>query len=317
VSTPIPAAGTVPWRITRGTLEVALVHRPRYDDWSWAKGKLDPGEDWPVAAARETDEETGLLVGLGAPLPSARYTVLTKEGLPAEKEVRYWSARVLGGAGRLDNEIDEVAWLDAQAAYDRLDYARDRAQLLAVVRRHAEGRLDTWPLVLVRHAKAVSRSAFRGSDDTARPLDARGSARADALVPLLAAYGLTRLVTSPSLRCVDTLAPYAANARLRLRTKAGLSEEGFAAEPAKAERHLAAILARGEAAAVCSHGPVLPTLVTGLAELVDPECDGAVAAIEHLAEAADDMLEKGEALVCHVVGRGPGARVVAVERHLP
>ena len=64
-----PAAGTLPWRRRRGQLQVALVHRPKYDDWSWAKGKLDPGEEWPAAAARETHEETALEVRLGRPLP--------------------------------------------------------------------------------------------------------------------------------------------------------------------------------------------------------------------------------------------------------
>lgn len=317
MTTPIPAAGTVPWRVRQGTLQVALVHRPRYDDWSWAKGKLDPGEDWPVAAARETDEETGLEVALGVPLPPVTYTVLTKEGAPAEKAVRYWAARVVGGTGRLENEIDEVAWLDAQAAYDRLDYSRDRGQLLAVVRRHADARLDTWPLAIVRHAKAVSRSSYKGTDDTQRPLDPRGTKRAGDLVPLLAAYGLTRLVTSPSTRCTDTLAPYAASRRLPLVGKNGLSEEAFTVDPAKAEKHLAALLRRGEAAALCTHGPLLPTLVGGLTQLVDRECDNAVQMIEDLAEAADEALEKGEVLVCHMVGRGPLARVVAVERHLP
>ena len=76
--TRIPAAGTLPWRATDGSLEVALVHRPRYDDWSWAKGKLDPGEEWPVAAGRETEEETGLVVRLGPPLPESRYVVLDR-----------------------------------------------------------------------------------------------------------------------------------------------------------------------------------------------------------------------------------------------
>ncbi|HQV84172.1 MAG TPA: NUDIX domain-containing protein, partial [Ornithinibacter sp.] len=78
----IPAAGTLPWRLRDGELEVALVHRPRYDDWSWAKGKLDPGEDWAVAAVRETVEETGLVVRLGPPLPEARYTLLGRDGTP-------------------------------------------------------------------------------------------------------------------------------------------------------------------------------------------------------------------------------------------
>ena len=85
----IPAAGTLPWRVRDGHLEVALIHRPRYRDWSWPKGKLDPGEDWPVAAARETQEETGLRERLGNPLPEADYMVMAKDGTPAPKEVRY------------------------------------------------------------------------------------------------------------------------------------------------------------------------------------------------------------------------------------
>jgi ADP-ribose pyrophosphatase YjhB (NUDIX family) len=83
----------------RGELKVALVHRPRYDDWSWAKGKLDPGEEWPVAAVREVFEETGLHVRLGRPLPSAAYTVLSGSGPRVAKEVRYWAAEVVGGDG--------------------------------------------------------------------------------------------------------------------------------------------------------------------------------------------------------------------------
>jgi 8-oxo-dGTP pyrophosphatase MutT (NUDIX family) len=102
----VRAAGVLPWRRKKGRLQVALVHRPRYDDWSWAKGKLDPGEEWPVAAARETDEETGLRVALGVPLPDSRYMLLGRDGTPDEKVVRYWAARVVGGKGRLVNEID-------------------------------------------------------------------------------------------------------------------------------------------------------------------------------------------------------------------
>ncbi len=312
----IPAAGTVPWRRRDdGALEVALVHRPRYDDWSWAKGKLDPGEEWAVAAVRETDEETGLEVALGRPLPSAEYTVLTKSGTPDTKVVRYWAARVTGGHGRLLNEIDDLVWLEPQAAFDRLDYARDRDQLLAVVRAEQAGGLETWPLAVVRHAKAVPRSAWDGADDTLRPLDAAGSARAADIVPLLAAYRIRRLVTSPSARCVQTLAPYAASAGLRLRERQGLSEEGYAEDPSGAVRRLEKVLARGRSAAVCSHGPVLPDLVGALVGRVDPAEPHARAVEATLADARDDKLDKGEVLVCHLVGAGDGARIVAVERH--
>jgi phosphohistidine phosphatase SixA/ADP-ribose pyrophosphatase YjhB (NUDIX family) len=315
----VPAAGTVPWRRRRGRLEVALVHRPKYDDWSWAKGKLDPGEEWPVAAARETQEETGLRVHLGRPLPPAGYTVLDRTGEPATKRVRYWAAEVVGGQGRLVNEIDEVRWLDVVAAHDRLDYARDREQLRAVVRADAAGQLTTWPLVVVRHAKARPRRSWKRPDPE-RPLDERGQERAQALIPLLAAYGVTRLVSSSSTRCADTLRPYAAAAGLSLRLRDGLSEEGFEADPARSAHHLRRLVERGAPAAVCSHGPVIPSLLSWLEARVDPRLDGEPALStmsDMLAAAADDAMDKGEVLVCHLVGTGDDTRMVAVERHRP
>ena len=267
----------MPWRRRRGHLEVALVHRPKYDDWSWAKGKLDPGEEWPVAAARETAEETGLEVHLGMPLPAASYTVLDRTGVPATKQVRYWAAEVVGGAGKLVNEIDEVAWLDVLAAHDRLDYARDREQLRAVVRADAAGRLTTWPLVVVRHAKARPRGSWTRPDPD-RPLDQRGREQARAMTPILAAFGVSRLVSSSSLRCADTLRPYAAAAGLPLRLRDGLSEEGFAADQDRSAHHLRRVLERGTATAVCTHGPVLPNLLGRLRERVDPSADDGAAA---------------------------------------
>ncbi|QGN58925.1 NUDIX hydrolase [Nostocoides sp. HKS02] len=316
MTSPIPAAGTVPWRRRRGQLEVALVHRPKYDDWSWAKGKLDPGEQWPVAAVRETHEETSLEVTLGRPLPGAEYTVLDGTGQPATKEVRYWAAEASKPAGPLRNEIDEVRWLDVISASDRLDYARDRDQLRAVVRADKAGTLTTWPLVLVRHAHATGRGSWSG-DDQLRPLTSSGRQRAAALAPVLAAYGVTRLVSSPSLRCADTLRPYAALIGAPLRTKDGLSEEGYAADPARATHHLHRLVERGKAAAVCSHGPVLPDLLRGLFGLVNLDEPTGPATAQALRDAADCTMAKGEALVAHLAGSGDTARVVAVERHLP
>jgi 8-oxo-dGTP diphosphatase len=310
----VPAAGTVPWRRRRGNLEVALVHRPKYDDWSWAKGKLDAGEEWPVAAMRETAEETGFLVHLGMPLPAANYTVLDRNGVPATKQVRYWAAEVVGGKGRLVNEIDEVAWLDVLAAHDKLDYARDRDQLRAVVRADAAGRLTTWPLAVVRHAKARARGSWKPPDPL-RPLDDKGLAQAQAIAPLLAAYGVTRLVSSSSVRCADTLRPYAVSARIPLRLKDGLSEEGYAADPARSAQHLRRVVDRGVPTALCSHGPVLPSLLATLRQHVDESADDGPDAAAALGDAAADGMGKGEVLVCHVVGSGDEARITAVERY--
>ncbi len=293
-----------------------MVHRPKYDDWSWAKGKLDAGEDWPVAAARETLEETAPEVRLGRPLPTATYTVLDSAGVPACKEVRYWAAEVVGGDGNPSNEIDEVRWLDVASASDQLDYARDREQLRALVRSDKSGSLTTWPLALIRHARAYPRGGWRGKDQV-RPLNQAGEARADDIALLLEAYGVRRLVSSPAVRCADTLRPYALMLEVPVRLKKGLSEEGYAAAPDRASHHLRRLLERGTPAAVCSHGPVMPDLLDMLADLVDPSEPDSAAAVSALKEAAATKMGKGEVLVAHVVDSGEQARVVAVERHLP
>jgi 8-oxo-(d)GTP phosphatase len=307
----IAAAGALPWRRRRGALEIALVHRPRYDDWAWSKGKLEPGEEWPVAAVREVLEETGFHVRLGRTLPSSEYAVPDQCGRSTTKVCRYWAAEVVGGDGALRNEIDDVAWLDVPTAMTRLSYPRDHDQLGALERADHEGTLTTWPLVLVRHARSRSRTAWPNPDPL-RPLNPRGRERAQALIPILAAYGVTRVVTSPSVRCLDTVLPYAVTAGKRARLKSGLSEAGFAEQPDRAPYHLTRLLERGNAAVVCSHGPVLPVLLERLAGVAD---DGQGAQVT-LSQAAQDGMGKGEALVAHLVGTGDQARVVDVERYV-
>ena len=288
-----------------------MVHRPRYGDWAWAKGKLEPGEEWPVAAVREVFEETGFHVRLGRTLPTSEYPLTDQSGQPVTKQCRYWTAEVVGGDGTLVNEIDEVAWLDLPAAAARLSYTRDHDQLQALERAALSGRLTTWPLVIVRHAKSRSRSSWTQADPL-RPLNARGRQRAEALIPVLAAFGVNRIVTSPSVRCLDTVAPYAAATRTRARLKWALSEEGFAENPDRAGHHLTRLLERGHAAVVCSHGPVLPGLLQQLAGLAD--ANESAAAVT-LAEAARDGMGKGEALVAHLVGTGDQAVIVDLERY--
>ena len=314
----IPAAGTLPWRRNdAGALEVLLVHRPRYHDWSWAKGKLDAGEEWPVAAARETDEETSVPVRLGRPLPPATYTVLDNKGVPATKEVRYWAATPTGPGGPLSNEVDEIAWLTVREAHERLDYSRDRDQLRALVRAEQEGELETTAFVLVRHAKALSRSAFNGDDDQQRPLDDRGRERAQELVRLLGAYGIERVGSSPSLRCVDTVAPYANTLGRSVTLHPSLSEEDHHVDPVAAAEVTRAQLGKRRSRVLCGHGPVLPAMLHVLSARCSASESGRAAQVA-IDDAIDLGLAKGEAIVAHVSRSATlGPQVVAVERFLP
>ncbi|WP_228266586.1 NUDIX hydrolase [Ornithinimicrobium ciconiae] len=307
----VRASGIVPWRRKGKKLQVALVHRPRYDDWSWPKGKLERGEEWVVAAARETLEETGLRVRLGTPLPTSWYGLGTKDGRPQLKQVRYWAGTVAGGDGALEHEIDEVCWLPADEARERLTYRRDREQLDALVDAQADGLLDTWTLLVVRHAHAVGRGSWDGPDP-ARPLSPVGVRRADRIVPLLEAYQPEHLLSSPSLRCTDTMAPYATASGLGLQTRKSLSEEGFTRSPDKALTRLDQVLARGEGTALCTHGPVFPGLLRALTNLAPQGRERTM-----LTRLARQGIDKGEVLAVHLAGIGPQATVVHLERHRP
>jgi 8-oxo-(d)GTP phosphatase len=263
------AAGVVVFRPGR---EVLLVHRPKYDDWSFPKGKLDRGERAPVAAVREVAEETGLRVRLGVPLPSQRYTASERS-----KTVHYWTGRCVGdddvSGYRANTEIDRVRWVGYNDALALLTYDRDRDMLRAA----RKARRRTHAVVVLRHAAARSRRAWR-DDDTRRPLLKSGRHQAESLVPVLAAYDVTRLLSSTSVRCLDTLVPYAEATGLPLEKSRKLSEE---AATAKAVTRIVDELVEGDRSAVlCSHRPVLPMVYDALG-LEDPR------------------LEVGEMLVVH------------------
>ncbi|MFB7863684.1 NUDIX hydrolase [Streptomyces sp. NPDC056069] len=126
---PVLAAGAVLWRPAAAGegIEIALVHRPKYDDWSHPKGKLKRGETVAECALREIREETGQSCELGRRLPTVRYEA---HGRP--KEVTYWSARALGGAFTPTQEVDALLWLPPAQAGERLTQPRDR-ELLSVL----------------------------------------------------------------------------------------------------------------------------------------------------------------------------------------
>jgi len=117
----VRAAGGVIWRRTDADVEVLLVHRPKYRDWTFAKGKLDPGETFVEAARREVREETGFEVDIGDELASTTYI----DGKGRTKLVRYWTMRVVGGSFHVNDEVDEIRWVTPAKAANRISYERD------------------------------------------------------------------------------------------------------------------------------------------------------------------------------------------------
>jgi 8-oxo-(d)GTP phosphatase len=197
---PIRAAGALIWRASQAGPEIVLVHRPRYDDWSYPKGKAKRGEHVLQTATREIAEETGLRVALGRRLTESVYEVDGRT-----KQVSYWTARCLGSAGFVpDDEVDELTWLQPAQVADQLSYQRDRVLL----DEFTAGPVDSVPFILLRHAQAGAKSADRALD-LARPLDDHGAGQARLLADLLASYGRCRVLSSAAERCVATVRPYA------------------------------------------------------------------------------------------------------------
>lgn len=250
------AAGAVLWRPRNpdSTVEVAVIHRPRYDDWSLPKGKVDPGETEPVTAVREVVEETGHRVNLGRRIATVSYP--TEQG---SKKVRYWAACSLGGSFAPSHEVDELIWLPVPAAVEKLSYSPDRK----VLRRFAEYPLDTQTVLVVRHGTAGSKSRFKG-EDSRRPLDKKGRAQAEALVGPLLAFGASDVYAADRLRCHQTVQPLAEELGVSIGNEPTLTEEAYADNPKRARRRVLEIARQSIPARVpviCTQGKVIPDLI--------------------------------------------------------
>jgi 8-oxo-dGTP diphosphatase len=249
VKTEVRAGGGVVRRRGRRGPELALVHRPRYDDWTFPKGKAEDGESDEDNADREVREETGFRCERGPEVATIEYV----DHLGRSKTVRYWLMYPAGGAFAPNAEVDQLRWVGPQQAMGLLTYEHDRRVLAAALS------FDR-PVFLVRHGKAGDRDAWV-EDDLLRPLTRKGRAQAEGLVAMFHDRPVDHVLSSPFVRCVQTVRP------LAIDRSVPVEEHGALAEGARTEDAISLVRSRGGAVVACSHGDVIPAIVLALAEL--------------------------------------------------
>ncbi len=252
------AAGGVVWRTDGKCVQVALVHRARYDDWSFPKGKLRKAEPVLGSAYREVTKETGTRPVIGPRLPTQRYQ--TAQGL---KEVDYWAMCCRQAAPPPEvGEVDRLEWFAPRDARQRLSYKAGTELVDAL---EAVAVLVSSAVLIVRHGSAGDPELWDGDDDL-RPLDEKGRRQAEALRHALRAFAPTRLLSAGPARCVGTLAPLADDLGLEIGPAPAMSETAYARAPEAALRWTMELAHAGTTVAVCSQGVVVPSLVTAISE---------------------------------------------------
>lgn len=307
--TAVYAAGGVVWRLVDGKLSVLLIHRTAYRDVTLPKGKVDPGETLAETAAREIYEETGIRVSLGVPVGVSRYRMPNKR----QKIVHYWSAEATEAAIRAsafvpNREIAALEWVSAKKALKRLSYPVDIEILENFLRFVDDGVLATFPIIVLRHAKALSREEWKGKD-AARPLSPRGRKQANAVVAQLLAFGPRKIVSSPAVRCVKTVAPLSSALGRHIEHSRLISQDAWEEGASDARRIIGERVRARKPAVLCSHGPVLPEIMSELA-LATGTLRGS-----YLGSAS--ALDPGAFSVVHLSATNPGSGIVAIETHEP
>ena len=305
----IYAAGGVVWRLVNGKLTVLLIHRTAYRDVTLPKGKVDPGETLAETAIREILEETGIRVSLGIPVGVSRYHMPNKN----QKIVHYWSAEATDAAIRSSSfvpnrEIAAIEWMTPKKALKRLSYPVDVEILENFLKFVDDGILTTFPIIVLRHAKALTRDEWKGTDH-ARPLAVRGRKQANAAVGQLLAFGPRKLISSPAVRCVKTVTPLSAALGRPIDRTPLLSQDAWEEGKSDARRIVGERVRSRKAAVLCSHGPVLPEILTELA-LATGTLRGS-----YLGSAS--ALDTGAFSVVHLSATNPGSGIVAIETHEP
>jgi|DEB19_MinimDraft_3_1074340.scaffolds.fasta_scaffold15600_2 8-oxo-dGTP pyrophosphatase MutT (NUDIX family)/phosphohistidine phosphatase SixA len=284
----IVAAGAVVWRRNQDDMiEIALIHRVKYDDWSLPKGKLEGDEPLIACANREVLEETGFLVRFGPSLGKVSYKV---GDIP--KSVTYWSAKFLEAISIPDsNEVDEVRWLLIEDAERLLTRLLDKE----VLKRFCELDPDTKPLILLRHSKAIEREEWAG-EDLDRPLSSLGERQAKKLISNFAPFAIEEIHSSSAVRCYETITPMARELKTDFFFTDSLSEYVFQRNADRPISYIHRLLMNDYPTLVCSHNPILPGVVSSFVEKFG-------------IEVIQTKLEPGDAWIVHHIER----EVVAIE----
>ncbi|ASY13761.1 8-oxo-dGTP diphosphatase [Candidatus Nanopelagicus hibericus] len=278
----ILAAGALVWRKSKEKkIEIAVIHRPKYNDWTIPKGKVELSESSIACAYREVIEETSIETEFGMYLGEVKY-----QSLDGPKQVSFWSAQVVKENTFTPNsEVDAIKWVEAAKAAKFLSLESDKE----ILSKFNKLKYESKPLVLLRHAKALSRDEWQGDDDD-RPLDSLGQMQAKRLLSIYQAFNLEQIHTSDAIRCYDTVEPMAKALGLRLEVSNNLSESAFKKDKEDAFDYARDLIKSDKRALLCSHNPILPKVLNKLTKKSDVESD-------------EEKLYPADAWVIHRIGK--------------
>lgn len=282
----IRAAGAIIWRENSPfELEVLVIHRPQYDDWSFPKGKVDDGESPIAAAYREVKEETGVDAIFGQYLGTTSYKVDDNK-----KKVKYWMARAKSESAPFvpNAEVDKIEWVDSKTARHFLTHDEDRDLLddFMSKERYAS------TLVLLRHAKAVKRSEWNDYD-LDRPLNNDGTQQSHKLVKQLEPFDIQGIYSSDATRCFTTVEPFSTISGVKVNVSKDLNEEEFEKSAKTSVEYVRQVMKFDGNQLVSGHNPIIPHVLSKIARV----------------EYSSDDLSPADAWIVH----HRGDRIVAVE----
>lgn len=334
--------------------ELCLVYRPKYDDWSWPKGKNEPKESHRHTAVREVGEETGYSVTLGPHIAKIEYPLeregkkqTSKSGNTSRnsqpeviKRIHYWMMRLIDkptAAKRLpafgpikpakSTEISNVLWLTPSQARKKLTHYSDREVLDAFLEKLHAGQAEYSTLLLVRHGKAESRKTWQGSEAT-RPITPLGAAASYALGRELACYAPNKIISSPWKRCVETVAAFAHDSSLPIEQVAELTEDHHENQPKSTLSVLINEIQNLESNARNSSA-ASNAIATNNATVMCLHRPVIGTFFDYLREITKPRAHKrilsqkspymptGSAIVLHIISTPKGARIIDIEKVLP